>query len=320
MPFSSRLAAPPGRLVDVGGHRLHLRSEGEGTPAVAFDAALGGSSLSWSLVAPGVAAVTRACTYDRGGFGWSDGGPLPRTAGRIAGELYGLLLNAGVPPPWILVGHSYGALVMQLIAARHSNCVAGLVLLEPADPDEWMHPSDVQRQQIARGTKLCRHGVQAARLGVARVLTALVNVGAIGAAWTVVKLVSRGGLGRADEQILAPVWKLPPATRGVLKHMWTQPKFFEALGSQIASISESAGEVLREAPGHFGNLPLIVLTAAGAQERRMRADAALAARSTRGRHVLVPDSGHWIPLDAPDAVVRVVTDLVNEIRAGLPEA
>jgi pimeloyl-ACP methyl ester carboxylesterase len=52
----------------------------------------------------------------------------------------------------------------------------------------------------------------------------------------------------------------------------------------------------------------------------MRADAALAARSTRGRHVIVPDSGHWIPLDAPDAVVRVVTDLVNEMRAGLPEA
>jgi pimeloyl-ACP methyl ester carboxylesterase len=207
---------------------------------------------------------------------------------------------------------------MQLVAARHSNCVAGLVLLEPADPDEWMHPSDAQRQQIARGTRLCRHGAQAARLGVGKALAALVSAGAVGTAWAVVKVVSRGGLGRADESILAPIWKLPPANRLVLKEMWTQPKFFEALGSQIASISESAGEVLRETPGHFGNLPLIVLTGAGAQERRMRADAALAARSTRGRHVIVPDSGHWIPLDAPDAVVRVVTDLVNEIRAGLP--
>lgn len=311
----SRRIAPPGQLVDVGGHRVHIRSEGEGTPAVVFDAALGGSSLSWSLVAPGVAAVTRACTYDRAGFGWSDGGPLPRTAGRIAGELHELLRRAGVGPPWILVGHSYGALVMQLVAARHSNSVAGLVLLEPAHPDEWVHPSHAQRQQIARGTKLCHHGAQAARLGIARALTALVNVGAIGTAWAVVKLVSRGSLGRADEHILAPVWKLPPATRGVLKHMWTQPKFFEALGSQISSISESANEVSREAPDHFGDLPLVVVTAAGAQERRMRADAALAARSTRGRHVIVPDSGHWIPLDAPDAVIRVVTGLVSEIRA-----
>jgi pimeloyl-ACP methyl ester carboxylesterase len=102
--------------------------------------------------------------------------------------------------------------------------------------------------------------------------------------------------------------------------MWTQPQFFEALGSQIASISESANEVSREAPGDFGNLPLVVVTAAGAQERRMRADAALAARSTRGCHVIVPDSGHWIPLDAPDAVVRAVVDLVRQIRARVPEA
>jgi pimeloyl-ACP methyl ester carboxylesterase len=313
MPFSSRPAAP-GRLVDVGGHRLHVLSEGDGTPAVIFDAALGGSSLSWSLVAPGVAAVTRACTYDRAGFGWSDGGPLPRTAGRIAGELYELLRRAGVPPPWLLVGHSYGALVMQLLAARHRGSVAGLVLLEPAHPDEWMHPSDAQRQQIARGTNLCRYGTRAARLGIARVLSSLVSAGAIGAAWAGVKLVSRGGLSRTDEHIIAPVWKLPPEARAVLKHMWTQPKFFEALGSQIASISESASEVSHEASGLLGDLPLVVLTAAGAQERRMRADAALAARSTRGRHVIVPDSGHWIPLDAPDAVIRMVVDIVREIR------
>src|SRR5688572_31116825 len=122
----------PGRLVDVGSHRLHLRCDGQGSPPVVFDAALGGSSLSWSLVHPAIARLTHACSYDRAGFGWSEAGPLPRTAGRIADELYALVQRASVRPPYVLVGHSFGGLVMRLLAVRHPADVAGLVLIEPA--------------------------------------------------------------------------------------------------------------------------------------------------------------------------------------------
>ena len=89
-----KLPSPPGSLVDVSGSRLHVHCEGEGTPAVIFEAALGASSISWSLVQPPVARLTRVCSYDRAGFGWSDGGPMPRTAGRIASELHVLLERA----------------------------------------------------------------------------------------------------------------------------------------------------------------------------------------------------------------------------------
>jgi len=279
-----------------------------------FDAALGASSLSWSLVFPGVATITRACAYDRAGFGWSDRGPLPRTAAQIADELYALLERADVARPSVLVGHSFGGLVMRLLAARHPDAAAALVLLEPAHPEDWTQPSEEQQRLIARGARLCRHGTVAARLGVARVVSTLVGTGALNAARAIVKVVSRGGLRREDEGILAPVSKLPPEARAVLRHMWTEPRFFEALGSQIASICESAAQVAREAPPDYGDLPLVVLTAAGASNERMQADAALARRSRRGRHIIVAGSGHWLPLDAPAKVTDAIVALVQELR------
>ena len=312
-----QLPPAPGRLIDVGTHRLHLNCSGSGSPAVVFESALGASSLSWSLVLPAVSQMTRACAYDRGGFGWSEAAPLPRTAGRIADELAALLEGARVPHPCVLIGHSFGALVIQLLAARHPTAAAALVLIEPAPPADWVAPSDEQRKLIARGTRLCRHGATAARLGIAQIVAALVGVGALGAARNLARLVSRGGLRREDEGILAPVGKLPPGTGAVLKRMWTQPRFFEALGSQIESMCDSAAQVMRETPDSYGDLPLVVMTAATADARRHQMDADLARRSRHGRHIIVPDSGHWIPLDAPHAVVNAIGDVVRMLRGRL---
>lgn len=306
---------PPGRLVSIGSHRLHLLCAGHGSPAVVFDAALGASSLSWSLVHPQIARITQACVYDRAGFGWSEGGPLPRTAGRIADELRSLLRQAGIPPPYLLVGHSFGGLVMRLFAARHPDDVAGLVLIEPAIPDEWVVLSPEKRALVDRGTRLCGIGARAARLGVARVVAGLARFGALTPARALARVISRGRLRPEDEGVLAPIWKLPPATRALLGHMWTQPKFFEALGSQIAHICDSAAEVRREGSSAYGDLPLTVVSARQAAVPRLRADAALARLSTRGRHVLADESGHWVPLDAPQVVVDVVLEMVDRVRS-----
>ena len=261
--------------------------------------------------------MTCACTYDRAGFGWSDAGPLPRTAGRIADELYDLLRREAVPGPYVLVGHSFGGLVMRLFQSRHPSETAGLVLIEPAIPEEWVEPTDDQRVLIARGVRLCGYGAAAARRGLARVVSALVGLGALGPARALVSIVSRGGLRREDEGILAPVQKLPRDARQVLRQMWTQPKFFEALGSQIENVCASADEVLRETSRTYGDLPLVVMSSAAATERRLRADRALAKSSKRGRHVLAPDSGHWIPLDAPQVVIDAIVTLVQEIRGDM---
>ena len=95
-----RAYPPPGQLVDVGGHRLHLHCAGTGGPTVVIEAGLGDWSASWSSwVQPEVARTTRVCTYDRAGMGFSEAGPRPRTAARFAQELHTLLLRAGVPGP-----------------------------------------------------------------------------------------------------------------------------------------------------------------------------------------------------------------------------
>ena len=301
--------------MDVGGHRLHLYCLGEGSPAVIFDAALGASSLSWSLVQPEVARLTRACAYDRAGFGWSDAGPLPRTAGRIADELYALL-RSDARPPYILVGHSYGGLVMRLVAARHPEVVAGLVLVDPAHPEEWLDPGESERRQIERGARVCRHGARAARLGIARAVASLVSLGALAPARALVSLVSGGAFTRSDEMILAPIWKLPPAARQSLRRIWTEPKFFEALGSQIESIGESAAEARDADLSTLETLPLVVVSAADSSESRQHLHETIARRSSRGRVLRARSSGHWVPLDEPAVVVDAVAQVLEMCHRG----
>ena len=301
----------PGRLVDVGGFRLHLHCSGSGTPAVVMDAALAGSSISWSLIQPDVSRLTRACSYDRAGFGWSDAGPMPRTAGRVADELRVLLDRGGVAPPFVLVGHSFGGLVMRIFAARYRNEVSGLVLVDPAHPEDWVTPAPKEQIKIDRGIKLCRSGAMAARFGAARLVSGLVTLGLFGVARGLATVVSRGGLSREDEGVLAPFWKLPPETRKPLRQFWTQEKFFAALGSQIASISTSAAETLAASAGGYGDLPLVTISSTDPGDYRLRQQEALARLSHRGRHVVASNSGHWIPLDQPQVVIDAIREVLN---------
>jgi pimeloyl-ACP methyl ester carboxylesterase len=306
-----RVIDPPGKLVDVGGFRLHIQCAGEGAPSIILDAALGGSSLSWSLVQPELAKLSRVCSYDRAGFGWSDAGPLPRTAGRIADELRTLLDRAGVPPPFLPVGHSFGGLVALIFAHRFRSETAALVLVDPAHAEDWVKPAPKEQVQIDRGVRLCRYGAITARLGLARIVAALVGLGQLTLARGMVKVASRGGLSRQDEAILAPIWKLPPEVRPVLSQFWTKPQFFEALGGQIESICESAAQVVAATANGFDDLPLITISSTNPGDYRLRQQDRMAALSTRGRHVMAPNSGHWVPLDEPQAVIDAVKEVLR---------
>ncbi len=130
---------PPGRLVDVGGHRMHIYCRGEGEPTIVLDSGAGGFSLEWSTIQKSIAPDTRVCAYDRAGYGWSDMGPLPRTSSRIVEELRTLLQMAEIPGPYIMVGHSFGGYTAQYFARSHPQQVVGIVLIDSS------HPEQVQR-------------------------------------------------------------------------------------------------------------------------------------------------------------------------------
>lgn len=124
-----RAYPPPGRLVDVGGHRLHIVCQGTGTPTVVLDALGDGTSVYWAHVQPLVAEQTRVCAYDRAGRGWSEPSPLPRDGATLAAELHALLA-ASEPGPYVMVGHSFGALIARLFADAYPDEVVGVVLVD----------------------------------------------------------------------------------------------------------------------------------------------------------------------------------------------
>src|SRR5213593_4339995 len=130
------LTPPPGQLVDIGGHRLHLWCTGAGAPAVILDTGLGGSSADWGYVQAEVARFTRVCSYDRAGMGYSDPGPSPRTARRIAGELAALVDRSGIHGRLVLVGASTGGFNVRVFASDHTDRVAGLVLVDASHEDQ----------------------------------------------------------------------------------------------------------------------------------------------------------------------------------------
>ena len=121
--------APLGKLVDVGGYRVHLYCMGTGSPAVIIVGA--GFSFDWGLIQPEVAKSTQVCAYDHSGIGWSDSGPKDSCSLRVS-EVHNALKNAGIKGPYLLVGHSLGAVVARLYAGRYPDEVAGVVFVDHA--------------------------------------------------------------------------------------------------------------------------------------------------------------------------------------------
>jgi pimeloyl-ACP methyl ester carboxylesterase len=131
--------------VDAGGHRLHVLVIGDAGPTVVLESGWPGCGIGWERVRGPVARFARVVTYDRAGTGKSEAGPLPRHARHIAGELHTALRNAGIAPPYILVGQSWGGPCIRVFASMFPRDVSGMVLVDPTQPDACESVDEVKK-------------------------------------------------------------------------------------------------------------------------------------------------------------------------------
>ncbi len=190
VPPSPHVQSNGALKVDAGGHRLYMLVAGRGAPTVVLESGLGDTSDPWSKVQPEVAKFSRVVAYDRAGLGRSEAGPKPRTAQQIATELHTALKNAGIAPPFVLVGHSAGGLYIRVFAKMYPDEVAGMVFVDSTPEDfferlkttqspEERQKFEEKKQDYVRGASEGRRDEWASldvALGQARAAVPLSNV------------------------------------------------------------------------------------------------------------------------------------------------
>jgi pimeloyl-ACP methyl ester carboxylesterase len=303
---------PPGRLVDVGGHRLHVRESGQGSPTILLEAGLMSTVLSWTELQTELAGSFRVVSYDRAGLGWSDLGPMPRTAGQIVTELHDLLEHAAIRPPYVLVGHSFGGLTMPLFAARFSSEVAGMVLVDPVAPMEWNPPSEHDRKLMRIGAKVCRRAAVLARIGVIRFIAMLLTSGLKKPAGYLVRLISRGTPGESGRVSSPWFAALPASEKAMASVFWIEPKFAVTIASQLENLPVSAASVATYE--QFCDKKVVILSASTAPEARLKEHAAIAGRLPRGEFVMAEKSNHWIMQQDSDLVIQTIKRVARSVE------
>lgn len=269
-------ARPPGRLIDVGGHRLHIWCVGSGAPTVVLEAGLGGSSAVWGFVQPEVARFTRVCSYDRAGMGYSDPGPSPRTARRLAHDLAVLLERTGITEPAVLVGASIGGFPVRIFASERASRVAGVVLVD-ATHEARMDPVP----------RLAVFVPILSSLGVLRLMG-----------------ISFG----------LPPNSLPLSVRGYAHATRFRASGHNAAADEIVHARESAEEV--RATRRKLTVPLVVVTGGrGSDSVWQQLQRDLVELSQHGCLITAAESGHVVELDQPDVVVDAIRATVNAVRA-----
>ncbi len=279
------------RLVDIGnGRRMNIYCLGSGSPAVIFDSGLevGSGTLYWNHVQPAVAQFTRACSYDRAGNGFSDPGPLPRTANAVVSDLQALLDRAGIAPPYILVGHSIAGLYEPLFADRYGSEVAGMVLVDPSTPgqqeliaSQFPKYQAYETEQSANMHK-CAEAPTLASCEGATLRTS--------AAWA--DPVSE------IDNFSESAAELNAATHGY----GPMPLIVLTSSTNLKTIQPMMGAT---------NAQVAV-----AQAGWVTLHDQLAAQSTRGINCIVPGAGHYIQIDQP----QVVIDAIRQIMTLTPSA
>jgi pimeloyl-ACP methyl ester carboxylesterase len=283
--------AMTGKLIDVGGHRLHLQCAGSGSPTVVLEPGLGEPAVMMSgWIAPGVARVTRMCVYDRAGRGWSEATAQPQDGVAVATDLHTLLQRAHVSGPYVLVGHSTGGVYSRIFAARYPAQVAGMVLLDSQSNDAFKLAGFPAFYSVFRRASALLPSLS--RLGVERLI------------------------------YLSAVSDMPVPARTQERNFWSTARHWRSLRSEFAKLPTALKQARQL--HNFGNKPLIVVTAQqDAQAGWLPQQNVMAELSTNSLHRVLANATHTSLTEdrvQSGASIQAILDVVRAVRTAKPLA
>jgi pimeloyl-ACP methyl ester carboxylesterase len=303
---TSPIYPPTGKLIDAGGHLLHIHVMGKGKPVVIFENGSGDFSFIWDLVQPEVSKTTMTISYDRAGYAWSEAGPLPRTGRQIAYELHTALHNAGIKEPYVMVGQSYGGFLVRSFARFYRNEVVGVVLVDALNEDSKVIVNNkaMRIRDWAKG----EHAPDPQNMLKKTIDTISMNKKPI----------------VLDTGIESPLDKLP---RNIQKmQIWAQSQsvYKKSSSNEMNWSPEDVADMYNnkgKADYVLGDIPLIVLSrgnggysgmadSAELENERLKLQEDLTHLSTNSKHVIDKNSGHNIHLEDPATVIDAIKQVI----------
>lgn len=293
---------PRGQLVDIGGRKMHIDCRGQGSPTVIFEAGLDtAGSLSWDRVHDEVARTTRACAYDRAGVMWSDPTPGRQDAESVSDDLHATLKAAGIAEPLVMVGHSLGGPYIMTYVRKYGDPVKGVVFVDTSHPDQVKRLANPKLEKATGSNWVQDLLISSSWTGLIRALSSEPDIP-----------------GMSDRTRTVGAIYQPQTMAGSMKE-----------AAALNDIFAQAGKLRT-----LGDRPLVVLTGTERYPESMLKATGMtrdeadrmqsvwkelntdeASWSTRSRHELVPDSGHYIQDKRPDLVIRAVREVVDQVRA-----